>query len=196
VFCRTDIKKVIVLSLALPVLFAAMTASAAKCKFQTDTVNVFTDEKIRWTQWISFKFVIKPDHVFMNAISEGDRMYFGLRVHSRESQIERPTKDDLDNTLLIPAAAKLSILMADDSILELHTDNQVVGDSGFRLLDSGDYRITSEAVIKYSLNDYTLDILTTQRVKQLRLQTSKSDMEFDLSKRGTDKHQGPLACIR
>ncbi len=108
-FCRTDIKKVIVLSLALPVLFAAMTASAAKCKFQTDTVNVFTDEKIRWTQWISFKFVIKPDHVFMNAISEGDRMYFGLRVHSRESQIERPTKDDLDNTLLIPAAANQQI---------------------------------------------------------------------------------------
>ncbi len=189
-------KKVIVLSLALPVLFAATTASAAKCKFQTDTVNVFTDENIRWTQWISFKFVIKPDHVFMNAISEGDRKYFGLRVHSRDSQIERPTKDDLDNTLLIPASGKLSLLMADDSILELHTDNMVVGDSDFRLLDSGDYRITSEAVIKYSLNDYTLDILTTQRIKQLRLQTSKSDMEFALSKRGTDKHQGPLACIQ
>lgn len=195
-FCRTEMKKIIVLLLVFPVLFTTTTANAAKCKFQTDTVNVLTGEKIRWTKWISFKFVIKPDHVFINAISEGDRMYVGLRVHSRESQNERPTKDDLDNTLLIPAAAKLSILMADDSVLELHTDNQVVGDSDFRLLDSGDYRITSEAVIKYSLNDYTMGILTTQRIKQLRLQTSESDIEFDLSKRGTDKHQESLACIQ
>lgn len=194
---RSAIKFVIVLSLAVSSLLATTVADAAKCKFQTDTVNVLTGEKIRWTKWATLKMRWEATHgVLSSAISEGDRKYLGLRLHLTKTVDYRPAKDDLDNALVIPAASKLSIAMADRSILELYTEFKIIGDSYFTLLDSGDYAITTNAVVNYSLNDYTREALAAQRVKQLRLQTADSDIDFEFGKKGSNKLQDILPCIQ
>jgi len=197
VFYRPLIEKVLALSLAVPLLFASAGANAAKCKFQTDTSNVFTGEKIRWTKWDTFKLRIEKGHyVLISGISEGDRRYLGLRAHVSKLQTDRPTKADLDNALVVPAAGKLSILLSDDSVLELHTDKRVIGDSDFVLLKSGEYSLNTDAVIKYSLNSYTMKTMAAQRIKQLTLETDDGNVDFEFSGKGSSKHKEKFACIQ
>ncbi len=196
-FCRSATKVVIVLSLTVSSLLASTVADAAKCKFQTDTVNVSTGEKILWTKWAPFRSNWMRAHggVLSSAISEGDRKYLGLRLHLTKTLEFRPTKDDLDSALVIPAASMLSIALADRSILELYTEFKIIGDSYFTLLDSGDYAITTNAVVKYSLNDYTIKALTAQRINLIRLQTADSDINFEFGKTGSNKLKDILSCI-
>jgi len=197
VFCRSAIKVVAILVVAISSLLATAVADAAKCKYQTDTVNVFTGDKIRWTKWAAFKLTWVETHSALNsAISEGDRKYLGLRLHLTKTLQYRPTKDDLDNALVIPAASKLSLVMADSSILELYTENETIGDSDFRLVNAGQYTITTNAIVKYSLNDYTIKALTAQRVKQLTIQAAGSDIDFEFGKKGSKKLQSTLACLQ
>jgi hypothetical protein len=178
-------------------LFATTAASAAKCKFQTDTVNVFTGEKIRWTKWDTFTLRIDKDHyVLLSGISEGDRRYLGLRPHVSKLQMERPTKADLDNALVIPVGGKLSIVLSDDSALELHSDQGLIGDSDFEILKSGEYSLNTDAIIKYSLNNYTMKTLAAQRIKRLRLETVDGNIDFEFSGKGSSKHKEKLACVQ
>ena len=196
-FCRSSVIKVIALSLAVPLLFSSSGANAAKCKFQTDTVNVSSGEKIRWTKWDTFTLRIDKDHyVLLSGISEGDRRFLGLRPHVRKLQPDRPTKTDLDSALVIPEAGKLSILLSDDSVLELHTDKGTIGDSDFELFKSGKYSLNTDAIIKYSLNSYTMKTMAAQRIKQLKLETVDGNIDFEFGGKGSSKHKEKLACIQ
>ena len=196
-FYRPLIERVLALSLAVPMLFASAGANAAKCKFQTDTSNVFTGEKIRWTNWDTFKLRIEKDHyVLISGISEGERRYLGLRAHVSKVQVNRPTKADLDSALVVPDAGKLSILLSDDSVLELHVDQGVIGDSDFELLKSGEYSLNTDAIIKYSLNSYTMQAMSAQRIKQLTLETVDGNVDFEFSGKGSSKHKEKFACIQ
>jgi hypothetical protein len=172
-------------------------AANTKCKFQTDVLNVFTNEQIRWTHWDSFRLSISMgNYVMVNGISEGERKYLGLRLQVRKKQADRPTKHDLDNAFVVPEGAKLLLLMADDSFIELHTDEEFVGDSDFGMYNNGVYGITSEPVVKYPLDSDSMSALTAQRVKQIRLSTTDRDIDFEFGKKGSKKMQEVLLCIR
>jgi len=197
VFYRPLIGRIAVLSLAVSILFASAGANAAKCKFQTETLNVFTGEKIRWTKWDTFTLRIDKDHyVLLSGISEGDRRFLGLRPHVSKLQPDRPTKADLDSAVVIPDAGKLSILLSDDSVLELHTDKGTIGDSDFELFKSGKYSLNTDAIIKYSLNSYTMKTMAAQRIKQLKLATVDGNIDFEFGGKGSSKHKEKLACIQ
>ena len=194
--CKPVTGRTVAIVLAAAMMFSVEAASA-KCKFQTDVLNVFTNEQIRWTNWDSFRLSITMgNYVVVNGISEGERKYLGLRLQVTKQQPDRPTKHDLDNAFVVPEGAKLLLRMADDSIIELHTDEEVVGDSDFGMNNNGVYTITSEPVVKYPLDTDSMSALTAQRVKQIRLSTTDRDIDFEFGKKGSKKMQEALLCIQ
>jgi len=187
-------KKFIALSFAVMLLFAGATASAAKCKFQTDTENVFTGEKIRWTKWSTFSMT--NSSVVHSAILEGDRKYLGLRIRSGWSSSTRPTKAQLDNTLRIPADAKLLLLMDDESIIEFHSENAVIGDADYSVTDAGGFNIGATAIVKYSLDSDAMTALGSKRIKKARMTVGDKDRNWEFGKKGSKKLMPEIECIQ
>ena len=195
-FCNTATKRSIIAVSATILMLAATTASA-KCKYQADMANVFTGEHVRWTQWKTFNLAITTDpYALVNGIAEGDRKYFGLRVRSKSTLPRPATKDDLDNAFVVPAGAKVLLLLADDSVVELKTDEKFTGDSDFFLRNDGRSDIGTDTLLKVPLNAENLNALTAQRVKQIRLSTTAGDVDLPFGKKGSKRMQEVLECIR
>lgn len=183
-------------ALGAVMLFAATSANA-KCKFQTDMVSIATGEHVRWTNWSLFSLAITTNpYAIVTGISEGDRKYVGLRVHMKTDFPRRPTTEDLDNAISVPAGAKVQFLMADDSIVGLQTEEPVVGDSDFIFHHATKYEIVTEAIIKARASAAELDVLTGQRVKQIRIATTNEDIDLTFGKKGSKKMQEVLECIQ
>jgi len=64
------------------------------------------------------------------------------------------------------------------------------------LLKSGEYSLNTDAVIKYSLNSYTMKTMAAQRIKQLTLETDDGNVDFEFSGKGSSKHKEKFACIQ
>lgn len=149
----------------------------AKCKFNVDTIHSRTGEKVLWTKWQTFTLVIVGDTVVGAGVSIGDSKYFALRVDQDASKGE----------LVIPENGKLLILMDDESILELHTEEEVIGDR--------DPWHVVEAVVKFPVDASELNALRTKRIMNIRLQTNGGDKDYKFGKKGAKKMQKVLACI-
>lgn len=182
---------------ALLTILISLTATPAnaKCKFNVDTVHSITGEKVLWTKWEVFSFgssmgaVIagtlanSGDAVVGSGASYGDKKFFALRVTRPASMV----KMEMDSALVIPENGKLLISMNDDSILELHSEEKVIGD-----VVGG----VAEAVIKFPLDSDAMRALLTKRIMTMELQTSEQDLEYSFGKKGAKKMQSTLACIQ
>ncbi len=182
---------------ALLTILISLTATPAnaKCKFNVDTVHSITGEKVLWTKWEVFSFgssmgaVIagtlanSGDAVVGSGASYGDKKFFALRVTRPASMV----KMEMDSALVIPENGKLLISMNDDSILELHSEEKVIGD-----VVGG----VAEAVIKFPLDPDAMRALLTKRIMTMELQTSEQDLEYSFGKKGAKKMQSTLACIQ
>jgi hypothetical protein len=190
-----SVKNRTALSLTALLLLAAAPANAAKCKYQTDTVHSITGEPVRWSKWASFTLTTGAKIVH-SAVVEGDRKYVGLRVPQRWSHDQRPTKEILDGMFSIPAGAKLMLKLDDDSIIELHTESEVIADADYGVHSSRNFPMTAIAVVKYALDDQAIAALTANRLTHMRLQTNNGDMDFTFGKKGAKKQQDTLACLK
>ena len=189
-------QKLFALGCAAALMFAAATADA-KCKFQTDMVNIFSNEQVRWTNWSTFTLTLRADrYVLVTGIAEGERKYVGLRMHLEGSQPARPAKADLDNEVIVPAGAKVMLLLADDSVVELQSEEQFTGDTDFVMRNAHKYGMVTDAFVKYPVTAEDLSALTAQRVKIIRLTTTNGDIDFEFGKKGSKKMQKTLECIR
>ena len=187
-------KQVITMSLAISLLFAVATATAAKCKYNVDTVNHRTGEYVRWTKWNTFR--LRQDPVMLAVVSEGDRKYLALRMEgSRGTHSDRPTAAVLDSELVVPKGANLLVLMADESVLELHAEQEVVADSYYYIMGNGTYDLHFNVIIKYELDADAIASLTTHRLKVLRLSAGDEDFDFEFGDKGSDRVLKALACI-
>ncbi len=199
--------KITTLSVAVSLLLAWATATAAKCKYETDTTNIFTEEKVRWTKWDDFSF-FNTQGGYIAAVAEGDRRYLAIQVVTRQDVPVRPTKEDLDTQVVIPAGSKLLVLLADGSVVELQTEVEVIGDSEIHAPGTwyndndstmgfgDDYMIRTYAVIKYPLDETALAALTTQGVTTLRQTSSSGDKDYKISEKRVDRIQLALACVQ
>lgn len=187
---------------AISLLLVCATANAAKCKFETDTTNALTGEKVQWTKWEDFK-LINTQIGYMAAVAEGDRKYLALQVLSFNYRPDRPTKEDLDNAVVIPAESKIMLLLTDESVVELQTDEEVIGDTEIHApgtwhndTRSGDYLLKTYTVVKYPLSTETLAALTANGVNTLRQTTSEGDQDYTISENRADTIQEALACVQ
>ena len=188
-------KRIITLSFAISVFFAVATANAAKCKYNVDTVNHRTGEKVRWTKWNTFR--LRQDPVMLAVISEGDRKYLALRLTgSRGNRPDRPTTAVLDSEMVVQKGAKLLVLMADETVLELHADQEVVANSYYNVKGNSTYDLFFAVIIKYELDADAFASLTAQRLKVLRLSAGDEEFDFEFGKKGSDRVIKALVCIK
>lgn len=189
-------------SIALLVLITALCGSseawAAKCKYQWETVNYRTGEKVQWTNWIKNRAIINMSKPYgaVAGVSEGNRKFLGLQIISPAPSMDtRPTKADLDAIIAIPAEAKLSIFLADGARYDLFAERAVTGDASFAVRDPKGYTLTSEATVRFELDAAALAALNGQKATGLRLHTPSRDFDISFGKKPSDKIQKVLACI-
>jgi len=179
------------------VLMFAAPAASAKCKFQTDMPSIVTGEHIRWTDWTTFSLAITTTNYALAAgISEGDRKYAGLQLHTVTTIPRQASKEDLDNAVVIPAGSDVFFLMADESIIKVTTDQAVTGDADFVMHSANRYDIVTDTIVKAPLTAQELHGLTAQRVKRIRVSTTAGNLDFEFGKKGSKKMQSVLECIQ
>jgi hypothetical protein len=191
---NVDVRRCVTALLAILISVTATPANA-KCKFNVDTAHSITGEKVLWTKWETFSFGSSmgakiagtiasiSDAVVGSGVSYGDKKFFALRVTRPASMV----KMEMDSALVIPENGKLLISMNDNSILELHSEEKVIGD-----VVAG----VAEAVIKFPLDSDAMHSLLTKRILTIGLQTSKQDLEYSFGKKGAKKMQATLKCIQ
>ncbi len=186
---------IISLSLAVSLSLMAAPALAAKCKYNADTVNHRTGEKVLWTQWNTFRMRLDP--VMHAATIEGDKKYLSLRLMlNRGERTELPTIEELDNELVFAEGAKLLLLMADESVIELHAAQKVLADTDVNMISHSKYSIKSEVIVKYELDAETIAALSGQKLKVLRMTANDAEYTYEFGKKGSDKVKKNLACIK
>lgn len=190
------------------VLFSASDSRAADCKYQWDTTNYRTGEKVLWSRWVQNKRIISTGgYGLLAGVSEGGRKYLALQVVAlNEHTNVRPTKEDIDAQMVIPDNAKLSILMADGTIFDLFAESGVIGDTSFIVHgsnadpdfgndDLSGYTYNSYATVKFPLNDAAIATLNAQLATDMRLHATGKNYDITFGKKPSDKIQEVLACI-
>ena len=206
----TNMKKIIVISIAVFLSLGSTASNAAKCKWLADTVSYSSGEPVRWTRWVRNRAFYTRDNGYATVagISEGEQKYLGLQVVAPYRIMQtRPTKEDLDATFAIPAGSTLSILMADDSIFELLVPEDIIGAAGLKVEEdsmfeddapksksNGGYTIESYAIIKFPLDADSFTALTAQKASELRLTANGVNYDYSFGK-PVNKIQKVLACI-
>src|ERR1039457_4009552 len=114
------------------VMLSVVETNAQKddCKYQTNEVDKFTKKKILATKWDRFtKFMAQP--TFVSGIAEGDKKYVGIKIVSTSNSSQsKPSNEDVNNSIssmYIPMGAKITVLMADQSTIELKTEQETRG---------------------------------------------------------------------
>jgi hypothetical protein len=182
--------------IAVLIALTGTAANAASCKYQVDTVSYASGETIRWTRWKMNRTFHTGSYSLISGIEEGDRKFLGVQlVDTSKKASSRPTKAELDVMMVIPAGAKLSLVMADESIVELFTEQDVVADSDFTTNAVDSYSIESAAVIKFPLSAEAFAALSTQKVMDVRVHTEQRQYDYSFGKKGSDKIQEALGCI-
>lgn len=189
-------KSLITLLIAITVLFGSTEVWAAKCKYRWDTVNYRTGEKVRWTGWTMNRIVIMPNTPLISAVVEGDKKFLGLQVFSNDKgSSSRPSKQEIDTAMIIPAGSKLSVLMEDGTIHDIFTEREVVGDTSYSVRAIDSYSYSSTAIVRFPLDAASIAALNAQKVKDLRLHTPDKNYDYTFGKKPSDKLQLALACL-
>ena len=189
-------------------LCSASDSWAADCKYQWDTNNYRTGEKVVWTRWVINKRMITNGvYGLLAGVSEGDKKYLALQtVVFNEYTTVRPTKEDIDSAMVIPDNAKLSILMADGSIFDLFAQSGGVGDTSVTVHGAttdedflsdklSGYTYNSHAIVKFALDADAIATLNGQLATDMRLHATGKNYDITFGKKPSDKIQEVLACI-
>ena len=188
--------------------FSASDSWAAGCKYQWDTNNYRTGEKVLWSRWVMNKRMITTGvYGLLSGVLEGDNRYLALQtVTYNEHTKSRPTKEEIDSAMVIPDNAKLSILMADGTIFDLFAERGVIGDTSvivngseqdemFQMGRQDGYSFKSHSIVKFALDDAAIAALNGQLATDLRLHATGKNYDITFGSKPSDKIQEVLACI-
>ena len=160
------------------IFLASVLGSAAyadECKYKENEADPFTKERVALTKWKAFRPTGNQavNHGWMAGRILDGKTFLALRIGI--VGYDGPP-------VIIPEGAKLLILMADESIVELAAYEETWVED-------------SSAVVLYELNDETLQSLTTQGTTDIRVSTSAGDHDFNFGKKPTDRMQYVLGCV-
>lgn len=194
-------KNFALLSVVTVSLLGTASAEAAKCKYSQDAVDKITGETVRSTRWKAFRFWANDlgATAAISVTARGDKRTLALIIKAAPViTTKRPTKQDLDNFLVVEEGANLLLLLPDDSILELHATTAIRGDADFTLSeDTVHYSITStEIVIQYELDAAAVAALTAQGVNDMRATTTSGEIDFTSGRKPAKAIQEALGCLQ
>lgn len=190
---------------AILILAAAPAAHAKKCKYEENGIDDFTGEKLLSTKWKLFHTAVDvTGFAEVAGITKGDSNFLDLRIRTAEILAYDLDGDELRNRFVVPEGARLLILLADDTVVELAAHKKVTGvsrssSSNSQLTESSEleirYKIKTSAVIRYPLNDDSYTALIGQPATHVRLSTISGDHDFKVHKKLTNEIQKALLCL-
>ncbi len=193
-------KNLWVFILAFLALVGQQDAAAAGCKYQANDTDKFTKVVTRWTKW----------NELMNGWTRNFREYSPIiSVHSFDGDVhlllkieyflqksEPPADIATEDVIYVLEAAPLLIMMADESVTELHAMSEARTDAHVgQREDQGMYFTTAAAVIKYALDEETIKALSSQPAMKLRLTMANKDLDFDVHKKSVDDLSSAIQCV-
>lgn len=180
-------------------------AQAPECKYQKNAVDKFTRQKQVWTKWnhtISW-FNESAHHVngYVSVMAEGDETYLGIKIKFETKSRRKPTKDSLDNAIVVPDGAQLFITMEDETAVTLNSDAVVHGTSQYSKPYSGinktpDYITRTTAIVRYRMDASVLDGLRSQGATHVRLQEVNRDFHFEIDQKSIGDIQHAIECVQ
>jgi hypothetical protein len=156
-------------------MLSATVSNADECKFKINESDSFTGQKDLLTKWKAFRPTGNQavNHGWMAGRVKDGKTFLALRI----GIVEQPVR----NPLIIPKGAKLLLLMADDSVVELSAYEET-------------WVKDRNVVILYELNDETLGALTVRGTSDIRVSTNQSDFDFNFGNKPTERMRHVLGC--
>jgi hypothetical protein len=187
--------------IALASFASADAAAAAGCKLDSDETDKFTKERkfgTRRDSLESFWGDTRKDRqkdVYVSAwYNNGDRaIRIDLLLTNYVKRV--PPKHELRNAIVIPKGSPLLVLMADGSIVTLHsandirTDARATGTPGSVSVDAGAY-------IYYPLDDDLVAALTSQSAAKIRVEAYETHYDFEIHEKSLDDIGNAIRCLQ
>jgi len=200
----SNMRNLMILTHVIVLVLSSPAVAANKCKFEKNGVDSFTRQMVVETKWKSFRSFGNQaaNHGWMAARSENDTQFLGLKVVVVDYDSARPEGPNLhENRVLIPQSAKLLVLLADDTILELVASAKARGKSSYTVpgeqMGHPDfYVVKTTAVVWYELTADMRGELIAQGATDIRLSASNKDHDFTFGKKPTDRIQYVVGCIQ
>ena len=188
-------------------LLLGSTAAHAKCKYQADTVNVTTGEKVLWTRWEGLKTTSKNGGPTFRgaAAAEGDNRYLVLKFQVFGQSAHRPRKHELEYQVGVGSNDMLMIRLANGDTLQLPAAEGAYGDTDFSVPNAAHespifadhsriYKLSTSTVANYILNADDIAKLVANKVTDVRIQIIGGDISFNF-KRGTKDIRKLMECL-
>lgn len=166
-----------ILTAAAGLMLCATVSNADECKFKTNERDPLTSERDVLTKWKAFRPTGNQSVSYgwmAGRVKDGTTL-LALRIGIVGKYVKKP--------LIIPEGAKLLVLMADGSIVELSAYEET-------------WVRSRDTVILYELNDELLTALTAHGATDIRVSTNQSDYDFSFGKKPTDRMRFVLECVQ
>lgn len=197
-------KKTCLILIAIMLLAVLSPAQAAKCKYEINSVDKFTKVKTLKTKWASldpWSIIIGSDSYLVAAISadlNAESRTLGLQLIRQKSSSYRPRDYELRDVIVVPEGARLLVLMADDTIVELPALREVRANAGYAASNGQEteFEIKTIAEINFALDASDAEALMKQEAKRIRVEAE--DRNYDVIIDGTlrDNFQWALGCVQ
>jgi len=195
------IRWLVVASFAASATFAGGVATAADCKIETDETDKFTKVRTVITRRNSLESFWgdsskdKQKDIYVAAwYKDGNKaLQIGLWF---TNYVERMPPDyELRNTLVIPKESRLLVMMADGSIVTLHSVNPINANSRATRTSSR-VSVDTGATIYYPLDDDLITALTSQGATKLRVEAAEKHYDFEVHEKSLTDIGDAIQCLQ
>lgn len=179
-------------------------ARAAKCKYEVNSVDKFTKVKTLQTKWASLDplaVIIGTDTYIVAAISahlQAESRFLGLQLTRHETSSYRPRNYELQDVIVVVKGARLLVLLADDTIVELPALREVRANASYAAADSSatEFAIKTVAEINFALDEATTEALLKREAKRIRVEAEDRNYDVIIDDGLRDNFQWALGCIQ
>lgn len=185
-------------------LSASPAAVAAECDYETNETDKFTKVRTVRTDWAlltSAKGGDAKTYTYISALTEGDAHYLSVKISAYKYTNYRPRDYQLEDIIVVPEGARLRVLMADGTIVDLHNSRPESAESSYTEpgngpLATGDYTVTSEIAMGYTLDAATASALLAQQASRIRVETADGNRDVELHKISRDDIRNAIRCTQ
>jgi hypothetical protein len=176
----------IIAAIVTALLLSSSSAIAAGCKYKQKEIDVFTKERMVRTDWDALhgsasrffgQMIGSLSVLDVAATREGDRRYLDFKVKLSDTTMYTPRDWELRDAIAVPKGASLTIVLADETAIEVYADKTVRGTTKVKY-DEGIYVVKSTLTPRYALDDVTIKALVAQEALGVRMTVSNGIFEF------------------
>jgi hypothetical protein len=187
--------------LAASATFASGSVAAADCKIDTDETDKFTKVRTLVTRRNSLESFWgdsskdKQKDIYVAAYyKDGSKaLQIGLWF---TNYVERMPPDyELRNTLVVPKESRLLVMMADGSVVTLHSVNPINANSK-ATRTTGRVSVDTGATIYYPLDDDLIAALTSQDATKIRVEASETHYDFEVHEKSLGDIGSAIQCLQ